>query len=1640
MTGEQQHTGYSVAFIDTEIEPVSGKILDIGSVRGDGGVFHKASVAEFINFLSGTHFVCGHNILNHDIFYLGKALSNNVINPANIIGTQDTATMQSKLPIWINPAYIIDTLFLSPLLFPTKPYHSLLKDDKLQSEEANNPLNDSIKARDLFNDEVAAFDQADEALKQIFYLLLREKREFSGFFRFIGYESESGDVEKLIRKKFKNEICEQTDLAKIISEHPIELAYSLSLINSFICHKKIHSVTPPWVLKNYPEVERIMFRLRNNPCVSGCAYCNNALDIHKGLKRFFGFDSFRTYDGEPLQERAVKAAVNNKSILAIFPTGGGKSITFQVPALISGDSSKGLTVVISPLQSLMKDQVDNLEKAGITEAVTINGLLDPIERSKSFERVEDGTASILYISPESLRSRTIEHLILRRKIVRFVIDEAHCFSSWGQDFRVDYLYIGDFIKSIQKKKILEDVIPVSCFTATAKQKVIEDIRDYFKEKLSLDLELFTSKASRTNLQYKVFEKGSEEEKYQAARDLIEEKECPTIIYVSRTRKAYMLAERLTEDGINAKPYHGKMPVSEKTVNQNAFISGEVQVMVATSAFGMGVDKKDVGMVIHYEISDSLENYIQEAGRAGRDENLVPMADCFVLFNEEDLGKHFILLNQTKLSIKEIQQVWKAIKEITKFRSSVSNSALEIARKAGWDDSVLDIETRVTSAIAALEDAGYLKRGQNMPRIFANSIISKNAQEAIDKIYASGRFEENQKENGVRIIKKLFSSKSRKHSQEDTAESRIDYISDHLGIVKEEVINIVNLLREENILADAKDLTAFIKKEENKNRSLHIVETFSKIENFLLPHFDEQEKVLNIKELNEEAEANGCEDVSTNKIKTIINFWAIKNWIKSRNMEYSKNHIGAISLYPRDALREKLEKRSELARFIVEYLYEKSNRNALIEGSGKDAPDMSFVEFSVHELKSAYEKSLSLFKRKISIIDIEDALFYLSRIDAIKIEGGFLVVYNQMTIERIEQDNKKRYTKDDYQKLNQFYENKVQQIHIVGEYAKKMIYDYKDALQFVEDYFQLNYTSFLKKYFPGSKADDLKLKMTPAKFRQLFGDLSPTQLKIINDNESKHIVVAAGPGSGKTRVLVHKLASLLLMEDVKHEQLLMVTFSRAAATEFKKRLLKLIGNAANYIEIKTFHSYCFDLLGKVGSLEKSDEILKKTIEKIANKEVEASRITKTVLVIDEAQDIDEDEYNLINALMEQNEEMRVIAVGDDDQNIYEFRGASSKYLERFINVNKAVKYELVENYRSKSNLIDFTNQFVKRIRHRLKVTPIIPKQTDNGKIKIVRYHSDNLITPLVNDILTTGLTGTTCVLTKTNEEALQITGLLLNNGVQAKLIQTNDGFNLSNLLEVRYFLSQINVAENVFIISDDIWEYAKRKLTDKFRNSTKLEVCNNIIKDFEATNPKRKYKSDLEVFIRESKLEDFFNENGETIFVSTIHKAKGKEFDNVFLMLENVNPTTDEAKRLLYVAMTRAKQNLTIHLNSHFLDQLTTENMERIEDKTTYSPPNEMVMHLTYKDVWLDYFINRQHRVSQLISGDILTPSEEETLTFNGQPIVKFSLQFARQIENLKEKNYELKSAKANFIVYWQKEETKQEIKIILPELYFERTK
>ncbi len=1346
---------YKVVFIDTEVSTESNTVLDYGAVVDKSTHIHTRSASVFEDFLvqhsSGSkRFLCGHNIVHHDAKYIRQQMQ--------AAGITD----------------LIDTLYLSPLLFPDKPYHALLKDDKLVTDSLNNPRNDAIKAMELFYDEVNAFHSLSELQKDIYVNLLGRKEEFCGFFSYLNYYPR-GDISSLIKRFYYGKLCGNSDIVSIAARYPVELAYVLAMISA----KDATSMIPGWVHMQYPAVSNVIRLLCNTACADGCPYCSSRLDINRRLKQIFGYDDFRKYDGENLQEKAVQAAVDNQSLLAVFPTGGGKSITFQLPALMAGELSRALTVVISPLQSLMKDQVDNLERRGIVDAVTINGLLSPIERADAIERVENGLASILYIAPESLHSRTTERLLMRRTIARFVIDEAHCFSAWGQDFRVDYLYIGDFIRELQEKKQLPQPIPVSCFTATAKQKVISDIKEYFKEKLDLDLMLYTSGAGRKNLRYEVLYKESDEEKYTTLRWLIEQKNCPTIVYVSRTKRTAELAQKLCDDGISALAFNGKMDKAEKQANQDAFISDAAQVMVATSAFGMGVDKPNIKLVIHYDISDSLENYVQEAGRAGRDQNL--QAECYVLFHDGDLDKHFMLLNQTKLSISEIQQVWKAIKDLTRNRSVVQRTALEIARQAGWDETVADIETRVRTAVQALENAGYIKRGKNVPHIYATSILVKNMTEASLKIEASHKMSERERMNARRIMSMLISARSIADAQNDDAESRVDYIADRLGIERQETFKLIQILREENILANTKDLTAYILKTDTENKSLNVLKKYDAMEQFLVDQLEDGGQCINLKELNESAVSSGLKNATVNAFKTVLYYWTIKKYIK-KSIENTTARTVIVPELSAGALWEQRQQCIQLAEFIVKYLFGKSREKP-------HSGEQELVEFSILELKTEY-----LRQEKSDITDkaVEDALLYLSKIDAMKLEGGFLVLYSGMQITRLELDNKIRYKADDYKSLNEYYKQKMQQIHIVGEFANMMVRNYDEALQFVNEYFQMDYKLFIAKYFKGNRKDEINRNITPEKYHQLFAELSSVQREIIDNDTSKYIVVAAGPGSGKTKVLVHKLASLMLLEDVKHEQLLMVTFSRAAATEFRRRLYDLIGNAAGFIEIKTFHSYCFDLIGRMGNLEDAGTVVQEASRMIQNGDVEIGRITKTVLVIDEAQDMDENEYRLICALMERNDDLRVIAVGDDDQNIYEFRGSSSCYFEAFLAQDNAKKYELLDNYRSAGNIVAFANQFVRHISHRMKSAPInAVKDGAAGAVELVQCASRNLEEPVAARAASVRDRGSVCILTNTNDEALRVVGLLKKKGIRAKLIQSNDGFDLYNMIELRFFMKGVS---------------------------------------------------------------------------------------------------------------------------------------------------------------------------------------------------------------------------------------------------------
>lgn len=1584
----QERDASNFAFVDVEVGMKDNKIHDIGALRHDGATFHYNSKTRLIDFLRDVDYVCGHNIVHHDAKYL----------------------LGDECGQWV----LVDTLYMSPLLFPERPYHRLVKDDKLMCDEINNPVNDCKKAKELLFDEMTHWYGLPQRRQSIFASLLIGIKEFDGFLQMVKAEASTTEsAVQLIQVEYEGKICANADIQMLAHRYPCALAYALALIDT----TDQRSVTPAWVLYNYPEVEHVIRLLRHVRCTEGCEYCNRQLSARYNLKRFFGYDSFRTYDGEPLQENAANAAIDGKSLLAIFPTGGGKSLTFQLPALIEGSSVHGLTVVISPLQSLMKDQVDNLVDRGITDAVTINGLLDPISRSMAIERVQDGDASLLYIAPEMLRSKTIEKILMARHVVRFVIDEAHCFSAWGQDFRVDYLYIGKFIKEYQERKGKGCRVPVSCFTATAKQKVIQDICDYFKHWLDVDLQLFASSASRKNLRYKVIHVDSDEDKYIQLRKLVQMASCPTIIYVSRTKRTFELATKLTHDGMKALPFNGRMDSDNKIKNQDEFMSGNVDIIVATSAFGMGVDKSDVGLVVHYDISDSLENYVQEAGRAGRDPNLT--AQCFVLYNDNDLDKHFILLNQTKLSLSEIQKVWQAIKSFTHQRQHVCCSALEIARQAGWDDSVSDIETRVRTALSALEQSGYIERGNNVPHVYATGITVKNMDEARQRITASSLFEKEEVGNAVRIIKSLISQKHVSKAQDPEAESRIDYLADILGMNKTEVVSAVERMRQEGILADSKDISAFMHDIGSERKTKQMLEYFARLEEYIIKNIPDESLRISYKQLNDNAVRDGLDNSTEKNIRTLLYFLAVKGYTSKKD-DVSRNIVVRRQTDMESTLR-RFEKRLDICRFVVNWLYR------MADSMDDEAKQNGAVQFSVVELlNDMKQEGVSLFANcaDLQLEDVEESLLYLSKIGALKLEGGFLVLYNAMDIRRLK-DSRLRYKQDDYRTLNEFYKQKMQQIHIVGEYANLMVSNYDAALQYVHDYFQMDYKLFISKYFKEERVDEINRNLTPAKYRSLFGQLSAQQKEIIADKESRSIVVAAGPGSGKTRVLVHKLASLLLLEDVKHEQLLMLTFSRAAATEFKQRLMGLIGNAAHFVEIKTFHSYCFDLLGRIGNLDDVGGVVAKAAEMINNGEVEQNHIGKSVLVIDEAQDMDKDDYALVCALMSANEDMRVIAVGDDDQNIFEFRGSDSKYMYSLSQVPGGHFIQMTENYRSSRQIVDAANDFVKSIRQRLKVVPIVAMMDEDGEVSLIRHVSQYMYMPVADDLMRCGK-GTTCLLTQTNDEAVVMLALLNRRGVRAKLIQSMDGLRFCNLMEIRYFMKCVDSKKQSPLIIDEVWEEAKQKTFSKYATSKSLQYVRRCVELFEQTN-RAKYYSDLREFVFESSVEDFCDISDAEVVVSTVHKSKGREFDNVFMLISEKYSHTDDLMRRYYVGITRAKRHLHIHTNGSVFDCI--HNCQLVNDGRYYDVPDEIVLQLSHKDVHLDFFKSCKQDVLTLRGGDELAYNAPCLYSVpSGKPVAKLSQRMLETLAQWETKGFHVASANVRFIVAWKSKNAAKEEK------------
>lgn len=340
------------------------------------------------------------------------------------------------------------------------------------------------------------------------------------------------------------------------------------------------------------------------------------IELTRKLREHFGFRRFR-----PGQERAVQAAMEGKNTVVIMPTGSGKSLCFQLPAL----ALEGTTVVVSPLIALMKDQADTLDARGIHVAAVNSTLTAGLER-EALEAIASGRMEFVYTTPERLAQPEFRALLKSLKIDLFVVDEAHCVSEWGHDFRPEFLVLGEVIDELGRP-------PVLAMTATATPDAIEDI---CRQLRIPDAEVVHTGFYRTNLNLVVDTIEGEEAKLSELNRLLRELEGTGIVYSATVKGVNALVEFLKGEGIEVEPYHGRLKAAERAANQDRFMRGELKAMVATNAFGMGIDKPDIRFVIHHHLPGTIEAYYQEAGRAGRDGR---PARCILLYDRSDKRLH-----------------------------------------------------------------------------------------------------------------------------------------------------------------------------------------------------------------------------------------------------------------------------------------------------------------------------------------------------------------------------------------------------------------------------------------------------------------------------------------------------------------------------------------------------------------------------------------------------------------------------------------------------------------------------------------------------------------------------------------------------------------------------------------------------------------------------------------------------------------------------------------------------------------------------------------------------------------------------------------------------------------------------------------
>jgi ATP-dependent DNA helicase RecQ len=1593
---------------------------------------------------SEAEFLLGHNILDHDLPHL--------------------QSLAPGLALLDKP--VVDTLFLSPLAFPQNPYHRLVKNYQLVRDSLSDPIEDALLAGRVFGEQWQALTghlhHGSDAPLVYRGLFAREPR-YQGIAAALGAMTipllAGDDLVEVLGWLVQDQVCAPA-LQRLLDQmhdgqmQPVPLAYAAA----WLTVAGAHSVLPPWVRHRFPEVAPTLHQLREQPCENpSCGYCREYHQPRRFLQQFFGFDDFRpqpaTAEGTSLQATIVMAAARNRTLFATLPTGGGKSLCYLLPALMRYQRRNVLTIVISPLQALMKDQVDNFSRqTGTGIAAALSSLLTLPERGVVQERVRLGDVGILYVSPEQLRNRSFVRMISQREIGAWVFDEAHCLSKWGHDFRPDYLYAIRFIREFAQREQTR-IPPVQCFTATAKRDVQREIIDLLQSELGLRVDLFIGGHERSNLHYEVWPV-SPHEKQQVILGLLRERfdgNGSVVIYCATRKHTEHLAEFLQTQGLNVEAFHAGLQPAVKKRIQDEFISGTIPIICATNAFGMGIDKEDVRLVIHADIPGSLENYLQEAGRAGRDRRT---AECILIFTEQDIEGQFRLSSSARLTRRDIAQLLQGIKKAarTKKREQVVLTPGELVRSEAVGiepDTLVDPNTQVKTAVAWLERAGFLTRDENNTAIFQGRVLVRSLDEAMARMQPLN-LSQRQQERWLDILGTLLNKPPNQGFSADELASASSFASTTddppLETESRRVIRTLHDMAEQGLLSKETTLSAFVrhKVKDSSDRRLAQVCTLEHAFLDLLrqsaPEADTGNELhLDLRLVNQQLIDQGQETSRPEGLRTIL-------YGLSRDGKGLAGQKGSLTVAAKgghcynlvlhrdwDSLAKTVSIRQQAARIMLRTILEKIDPSA-------PAGNAVLAAFTLEQLVAALKGDLLLVPTlKDPLAAADRALTFLHEQGVIELQQGLAVFSQAMTLSLAPEIQRRRYTQADFAPLATHYGERTFQIHVMNEYARRALDKISLAMGLVASYFNDDKEEFIRRFFPG-RAKILERATSEQSWQRIVEDLrNPEQERIVTVPTEHNLLVLAGPGSGKTRVVAHRIAWLLRVQRVRPSAVLALCFNRSAVVNLRRRLRDLVGDDMVGVTILTFHGLALRLTGRSllrgeGGAEPFDfdriipeanGLLRGEREVVGLNGDEAREVLTarySHILVDEYQDVDSDQYELVSLLAgrslgeaEGEAKLAILAVGDDDQNIYRFRGANVAFIRRFHEEYQAEIHYLVENYRSSGHIVAAANQLIAHNNDRMKTGhPIrinkaradLPfggnwRSLDplgQGRVQVLEVGDERqqalvLVEELqrLQRLAQQWDLNRCAVLARNWRELDTVRSACAAAGLPVCLHWRQGLFpGLHRIRECAQLLDALErqrggLLDGIGLLAllpgqpanDNLWQANLRSLLTDW---------------VEATGGLAQPVRQIEEYLYESLLEQRRARSlGDGLLLTTAHSAKGLEFDHVFLLAGWPSTATEaereEERRLFYVALSRARETAQLF---RFRDQahphadLLGGDHCLVRSAAAVASPVDFCRHslLGMKELFIDFAASlaehspQRRALAELRTGDRLEIREE----------------------------------------------------------------